>query len=63
MISEGSCDTEDCSTGCKITLNYILKLKNLKFKLQYYRLYCIFLNQINAAFVSIRDFYFYRAWT
>ncbi len=45
MISEGSCDTEDCSNG--FYCNNVL---------QYYCFYCIF-DQINAALMSIRDLF------
>ncbi len=63
MVSEGSCDTEDCSNGVENTdlitgINYILKyiqIENVYFYSnnisQYYSFYCIFY-QINAALVS-----------
>ncbi len=62
MISEGSCDTEDCSNDAensalhhrnKLYFKPVLKYNNI---LQYYYFYCIFI-QINAAFVSIRAFF------
>ncbi len=68
MISEGSWDTEDWSNdpenSALITaINDILKyitIENSYFQLQYYftilQFYCIF-NQINAALVSIKDFF------
>ncbi len=75
MISEGSCDTEDCSNAMatkKISfsitrINYILKyikvvtviltvIWNCNIISQYHCFYCIS-DQINAALVSIRDFF------
>ncbi len=68
MISEGSWDTEDWSndpensaliTAISDILKYIT-IENSYFQLQYYftilQFYCIF-NQINAALVSIKDFF------
>ncbi len=64
MISEGSCATEDWSNGCLPlpSQEYILFKNLFKYKtfscnniLQYYCLYC-FINQINVAFLSMRDF-------
>ncbi len=61
MISEGSRDTEDWSNICckfsfavKITFENTLK-ENSYFNTYYY-FYCIF-DHINAALVSIRDFF------
>ncbi len=61
MISEGSCDTEAWSNGhhSNTFSKYIKKntvILNSSNILQYYFFYCIF-DQINAAFVSIRDFF------
>ncbi len=68
MISEGSCDTEDWSNDAensalhhrnKLHLKYI-KMKNCYLNSnnisQYCNFYCIF-HQINAALISIRDFF------
>ncbi len=61
MISEGSCDTEDCwkfsfdMTGKNYIL-YCIKIENgyCNNISQYYCFYCIF-EQINAALTVIRD--------
>ncbi len=68
MISEGSCDTEEqwyWKFSFAITaINYILQLIRIQKAIlngnnisQYYRFFkCIF-DQINAAVMSIRDFF------
>jgi len=52
MISKGSCDTEAWSNDAK---NSALPSQEY-FTSQYYCFYCIF-DQMNAALVSIRDFF------
>ncbi len=59
MISERSCETEDCwkfsfnFTGISYSLNYVKTYNNIS---QYYGFYYIF-DQINVISVSIWDFF------
>ncbi len=70
LISEGSCDTEDCSNDAaenlalhhrnklclKIYYNrkQLLSCNNIS---QYYFFFLLYFDQVNAALVSIREFF------
>jgi len=53
VISEGSCDTEDCSNDSENTgINYILTC--IKIENSYFKCILLFFNKINAVLVRRR---------